>query len=66
MNSFGNLEGLIPLAGGIYGLCAALGFVQISRNPESSRAWRERYGRTMCVLAPVVMAFGLARLVGWL
>ena len=66
MTSAGNLEGLIPIAGGIYGLCIAFGVIEPSRNPESSRLWRERYGGLMMMLGPCVIGFGIVRLCGWL
>ena len=54
-----NLEGLIPLFGGVYGLLLARGVVPRSpRDPEKLEQWRARFGRPMTVLCPLVMAFG--------
>jgi hypothetical protein len=59
-----NLSGLIAIAGGIYGLLAALRIVRVSKNSESNEVWLRKFGRMMKVLSPLVILFGLAELLG--
>ena len=59
-----NLSGLIAIAGGIYGLLAALRIVRVSKNSESNEVWLRKFGPMMKVLSPLVILFGLAELLG--
>ena len=59
-----NLIGLIAIAGGIYGLLAALRIVRVSKNSESNEVWLRKFGPMMKLLSPLVILFGLAELLG--
>ena len=59
-----NLEGLIPLLGGLYAFLLARGVVSASKDKIKNEAWRQRYGPTLKWLAPLVMLFGLVQLIG--
>ena len=58
-----NLEGLIPLLGGLYAFLLAHGFISASKDQIKSAAWRKRYGPVLKWLAPLVMLFGLVQLI---
>jgi hypothetical protein len=55
-----NLDGLVFVMGGIYGLLVACGIVQASKNPEANEIWRKKYGTILKILSPLIIAFGLA------
>ena len=57
-----NLAGLIPIAGGMYGLLVAYGKVQASKNPEQNEVWRRKFGTMIKILSPLIILFGLAQL----
>ena len=59
-----NLSGLIAIAGGIFGLLAALRIVRVSKNSESNEVWLRKFGPMMKLLSPLVILFGLAELLG--
>ena len=64
---WGNLEGLIPLLGGTYGLLLAQGVLpRRPANPERMEMWRRKYGKLLRVLSPIVIAFGALQLFGML
>jgi hypothetical protein len=54
-----NLEGLIPLLGGLYVLLMARGIVPVGNDPEKAEQWRKRWGRTINWVAPITMIFGI-------
>ena len=58
--------GLIPIAGGLYGLLAAFGVVRISKTPQGNQLWIEKFGKAMKILCPLVILFGIAELFGLL
>lgn len=60
-----NLEGLIPLLGGIYALLAAKGVVMVSKNPDSNQMWVQKHGKTMKVLGPILIVFGIITILGF-
>lgn len=65
MSDWGNLQGLIPILGGTYGLLLARGFVpRRPRSPERMAEWRRKYGTLMTVICPIVIAFGAMQLLG--
>jgi len=59
-----NLEGLIPLLGGVYCVLAGFGVIRVSKNPKANESWLRKFGTLMKILGPVVALFGLAELVG--
>ena len=59
-----NFGGLIPMAGGIYGLLAAFRVVRVSKNPEANEQWLRRFGPTLKKLSPLIILFGVAELLG--
>ena len=61
-----NPSGLIALAGGIFGLLAALGIVRVSKNPEANEVWVRKFGPMMKILSPLVILFGLGEVFGFL
>jgi hypothetical protein len=56
------VDGLISILGGIYGYLAATGKVKVSKNEEKAAEWRQKYGRTLKIAAPILVLFGLFRL----
>ncbi|KPJ99634.1 MAG: hypothetical protein AMK71_09445 [Nitrospira bacterium SG8_35_4] len=59
-----NLEGLIPLLGGLYALLLARGILSASKDVSRNEAWRRKWGPKLKWLAPLVMLFGLVQLIG--
>ncbi len=59
-----NLEGLIPLLGGLYAFLLARGVLRASKDSAKNDAWRRKWGRLLKWLAPLVMLFGILLLTG--
>ena len=59
-----NLEGLIPLLGGLYALLLARGVLSASRDEVKNEAWRRKWGPTLTWLAPLVILLGVLQLAG--
>lgn len=65
MSDWGRLDGLIPILGGIYGLLLAQGVLPRNpKDPERMALWRRKFGGMMTVLAPLLILFGVAKLLG--
>jgi hypothetical protein len=67
MNSWnvGNLQGLIPLAAGIYSYLLAKGTLpRHPQDPDKAALWRRKFGPMMTVLGPLLVVFGALQLVG--
>ena len=60
------LEGLIPLLGGIYCTLLGFGIVAPGKNPEGNELWLKKFGTFMRVGGPFLILFGLVRLLGLL
>ncbi|MFT6399197.1 MAG: hypothetical protein ACJAYU_003962 [Bradymonadia bacterium] len=61
----GNLEGLIPICGGIYFFLIANGTLPRNpRDPERMADWRKRFGRVGKVIAPLIVVHGCMQLAG--
>ena len=58
-----NMEGLIPLLGGAYGLYVAVRPAPAKRQGEWE-IWQAKYGRLMKIAGPMLMVFGLVQLLG--
>jgi hypothetical protein len=61
-----NPEGLIPILGGVFAWLAATGQYKPSKNPVKWEAWRLVWGPKLKILAPIVIIFGIAQLLGFL
>lgn len=60
-----NLEGLIPIAGGVLLWLVATGVLpKDPKNPQQLNEWRKTYGPWVKILAPMVIVFGIVQLVG--
>lgn len=59
-----NLEGLIPLLGGLYAFLLARGVLSATRDPVKNETWRRKWGPILNWLAPLVMLFGAIQLIG--
>jgi hypothetical protein len=60
-----NVEGLIPILAGIFGLLLAQGVLPRNpKNPERLALWRRKFGKMMTILCPLIILFGLALLFG--
>ena len=59
-----NLEGLIPLLGGLYAFLLACGVVRASKDPIKNEAWLGKWGPKLKWIAPAVMVFGILQLAG--
>jgi len=57
------MDGIISIAGGIYGYLAATGKIQISKSEEKSAEWRDKYGKLLKIVCPLLIVFGVFRLV---
>jgi hypothetical protein len=65
MKDWGNLQGMIPLLGGIYGLLLARGVLpRKPRDPEKMALWRRKFGPLMTVFCPILIGFGVLQLLG--
>jgi hypothetical protein len=63
--NWGNLQGLIPLLGGIYGYLLAIGTLpRKPKDPEKMALWRRKFGPMMKILAPILVVFGILELLG--
>jgi hypothetical protein len=61
----GNLEGLIPLLGGIYGYLLANGTLpRKPKDPEKMALWRRKFGPMMKIIGPILVVFGILQLLG--
>lgn len=61
----GNLEGLIPICGGVYLYLVFNGALPKNpRDPERMENWRRRFGPFGKVLAPLVVLHGCMLLLG--
>ncbi len=56
----GRLEGLIPLAGGVYAYLLYYGVVRV----KDLEGLRKRFGTLIQIAAPICVAYGLLRLLG--
>ena len=59
-----NLEGLIPLLGGLYAFLLARGIMRASKDPVKNDAWRRKWGPILKWIAPLVILFGILQLSG--
>jgi hypothetical protein len=65
MSDWGRLQGLIPVLCGTYGLLLAQGVLpRRPKDPEKWALWRRKFGGLMTVLCPLIILFGIARLLG--
>jgi hypothetical protein len=63
----GNLEGLIPIFGGVYGLLMARGIIPRNpKDPERMAQWRRKFGSMMTIICPLLILFGVVELCGLL
>ena len=61
----GNLEGLIPILGGIYGLLLAKGILpRNARDPDKMELWRRKFGRMLKIICPLIFVFGVLQFIG--
>jgi len=61
-----NLEGLIPIVGGVFAWLMATGRYNPSKDPIKWEEWQARWGPKLKILAPFVIFFGVAQLLGFL
>jgi hypothetical protein len=62
-----NLQGLIPLVGGIYGYLLANGTLpRKPKDPDKMALWRRKFGPMMRILGPILGIFGILELLGLL
>ena len=60
-----NIEGLIPLMGGLYGWLLANGTLpKHPKDPEKMAAWRQKFGNILKVVCPLLVIFGVLQLLG--
>ena len=60
-----NIEGLIPILAGIFGLLLAQGVLPRNpKDPERLALWRRKFGTMMTILCPLIVLFGVALLFG--
>ncbi len=62
---WGNLQGLIPIVGGVYGYLLALGVVPRNPgDPQKMADWRDKFGRALKIGCPVLVILGVLELLG--
>jgi len=61
-----NPEGLIPIIGGIFAYLMATGRYNPSKDPVKWEKWHLRWGKTLKIIAPIVILFGVAQFLGLL
>jgi len=60
-----NIEGLIPILAGIFGLLLAQGVLPRNpKDPERLALWRRKFGKMMTIICPLIILFGVALLFG--
>lgn len=60
-----NLDGLIPIFGGIYGYLLANGTLpRVPKKPEEMEIWRKKFGPMMKIAGPIIVFFGILQLLG--
>ncbi len=60
-----NLEGLIPLAGGVYGFLLANGTLpKHPKDPEKMALWHKKFVGVLKVICPLLVIFGALQLAG--
>lgn len=60
-------QGIIPLFGGMFGLLLAYKVIPRNpKNPEKMELWHKKFGKMMKVLSPILIAFGVISLMGFL
>ena len=60
-----NLEGLIPVGGGVVMILYANGTIpQNPKNPEKLEAWRKKFGPAVKILGLIVILFGILQVLG--
>ena len=65
--NIGNLQGLIPLLGGIFIYLLAKGVLpRKPRDKELFAPWRLKFGPLLKVISPLVVLLGIAQLLGLL
>lgn len=57
-----NIEGLIPILGGIFALLAVHGKIVISKDPVKIEEWKKTWKPKINWLGPLVIIFGLLQL----
>jgi hypothetical protein len=63
--NWGNLQGLIPILGGIYGYLLANGTLPMNpKDPEKMDLWRRKFGKMMKIICPFIVIFGILQLLG--
>lgn len=58
----GQLQGFVPIIGGIYGWCMATG--KVGGDSDKMQLWRRKFGKTMRILVSIVVVFGILQLLG--
>jgi len=62
-----NIEGIIPILGGIYGYFLATGYLpKKPKEPEKMEIWRNKFGGFMKKACPFLVVFGLLQLLGFI
>lgn len=63
--NWGNLQGMIPLLGGIYVFLLARGILpRTPQDPERMALWRRKFGTLMSICAPIMILLGILQLLG--
>jgi hypothetical protein len=61
-----NPKGMIPIIGGSLAWLLATGRYSPSKDPIIGEAWLRRWGPVLKILAPLVILFGVAQLLGFI
>jgi len=59
-----NLEGLIPIAIGLWAYGMAFGYINASKDAVKNEEWRKRNMRLLKIAAPIAIGIGVLMLCG--
>ena len=59
-----NLDGIIPLLGGIYCTLLGFGIIAPGKNPEKNAQWLAKFGTFMKIGGPLLIVFGFLEFLG--
>ena len=63
--NWGNLQGLIPVVGGVCGYLLAVGVLPRNpSDPQKMAAWRDKFGRALKIGCPILVFLGVLELLG--
>jgi len=62
MQMYDIVDVAISIIGGTYIYLAAIGKIDISKDQEKMEQWSKKYGKTMKIIGPIFILFGVYKL----